>query len=127
MTARTSRRAILGGGTALATLGTAAGIAMSCPDADLIALCAGHAEKVRAVQEDAGEIGTAPAWDAYFASVDAIGAARPTTMAGMLAKMRAAKVEAMQVDGSECPENTPAAGWAWQVADILLRLHGGAA
>jgi hypothetical protein len=67
-------------------------------------------------------------WDAYMRTSDAIGAAKPQTLEGMLAKTRATKLDARLADGREKKAvGTPAQRWAWDLMSDLLRLYGGLA
>jgi hypothetical protein len=93
------------------------------PDAELIRLCAEHPRLIAAYDGDDDEDGSA--WAAYERSRNAIAAARPQTVFGMVAKARAAKAEARCLDGIERPNNCPAADWAWDLVNDLLRLTGG--
>lgn len=128
-----SRRFFLTGATALAS--TAASMPASAapaavgpsPDATLIALCARHPALIAAVNASPIDFDSCPAWQAYEASRDAIYDAEPQTLAGMRAKARVAKVEARRPDASEDASGTPAAHWAWDLVNDLLRLTGGAA
>jgi hypothetical protein len=95
------------------------------PDADLIRLCAQHAANAAAFTASDADDG--PLWNAYAASRDAIHDAKPQTLAGMVAKARAAKAEATTLDGEERPEHGPAETWAWDLVNDLVRLHGGEA
>ena len=97
------------------------------PDAELIQICAGHAARIAAVNHGPDEEDDGPLWQAYQRSRDAIHAAVPVTMAGMVAKARAAKAEARNADGSESPSCCPAETWAWDLVNDLLRLNEGAA
>lgn len=92
------------------------------PDAALIAACANHPRVTEAYNADAADEG--PLWDAYVASRDAISDARPATLAGLLAKARAAKFEARMLDGHESPDGSMAAIWSWDIVNDLLRLCG---
>lgn len=58
---------------------------------------------------------------AYQRTRNAIADAEPQTIEGMLAKARAAKGEATDQAGVERPESGPAAGWAWDLVNDLLR------
>jgi len=42
----------------------------------------------------------------------------------MLAKARVAKLAAQNPDGTEEPEGSMAAVWAWDLVNDLLRIHG---
>jgi hypothetical protein len=96
-------------------------------DADLIALCAAHPALIHAVNASPNDCDTCPAWQAYEVSRDTIGDAKPQTLAGMRAKALAAKVEALNPDGSEQPCSTMAETWSWDLVNDLLRLTGGVA
>ena len=96
-------------------------------DADIIRVCAEHAINVRAFNTAHCEADDGPLETAYIRTQHAIDAARPQTIEGMLAKACAAKAETIQPDGSENPEHCPAADWAWDLLNDLLRLHGGVA
>jgi hypothetical protein len=92
-------------------------------DADLIRICEGHKAVVEGLHqcncmEDCAH------WQAYERSRDAIHAAVPVTLAGMVAKARAAKIEALNVDGTENPDGSPAENWAWDLVNDILRLEG---
>jgi len=99
------------------------------PDAELIRLCEEHVVNINAYNEDPSDLDAEdnPLWHAYERTRDAIGEAKPQTFKGMLAKARAAKAEALNLDGSEKPEHTQAAYWAWDLVNDLVRLNGGAA
>ena len=106
-------------------------IAPGNPDAELIRLCAEHVANMRAYNRDGGleDIDKPdPLWDAYERTRDAITEAKPCTLAGMQAKARAAKAEALtsRTDGTESPEGTPAEAWAWQLVNDLLAVRVGA-
>ncbi len=92
-------------------------------DAELIRVCAEHAHNL-AVYNNDGDPGPMdapdPLWDRYEATRNAISEAKPSTLEGMLAKARAAKAEAGRPDGSENPDGTPAARWAWDLVNDLL-------
>ncbi|MFT8245220.1 hypothetical protein [Roseomonas sp. BN140053] len=93
-------------------------------DAELVALCAQHITNMDNYNRDGGilEYEVDPLWQAYERTRDAIHAAVPQTLAGMLAKARAAKAEARGLRGDENPDNTPAEYWAWDLVNDLLRL-----
>jgi hypothetical protein len=98
--------------------------ALANADADLIRICAEHAGHIAAVNEHGSGEDDCPLWLAYARSRDAIRAAVPMTVAGMVAKARAAKAEAACKDGTERYENCPAADMAWDLVNDLLRLSG---
>ncbi len=93
------------------------------PDAALIAACAEHAANLAAYNRDGGKLNLDddPLWAAYERTRDAISDAVQHTLDGMLAKAWAAKAEATHPDGTENPENCPAATWAWDLVNDLLR------
>jgi hypothetical protein len=93
------------------------------PDAELIRICEGHKAVVEALQH-CNCLKDCPRWQAYERSRDAIHAAVPVTLAGMVAKARAAKIEARNSDGTENPDGCPAENWAWDLVNDLLRLEG---
>ncbi len=127
-----SRRTLLGATTAVLAFPGAPGVAgrgqpAPHPDAALIELCRQHPLNMDAYNTSPAEIEDAddnPFWIAYSETRDGIGDAQPATMAGILAKCRAAKAEAGP-DGDEDPDGTPAADWAWDIVNDLLRLYGG--
>ena len=94
------------------------------PDAELIRACAEHAVNIQAVNAGTSDdnlvIDDDPFWLAYQQTRNFISAAKPKALAGMLAKARAAKAEALCPDGSEKPENTPGQRWAWDLVGDLL-------
>jgi hypothetical protein len=128
---RSSRRTLLLGAAVMPGAASAAALAPSpplSPDAELIALCNRHPallEAFNVCDEDSGP--NNPAWVAYVASMDAISDAKPLTFEGVCAKALAAKAEAMMPDGSEHSDGSIAAHWAWDIANDMLRLTGGAA
>jgi hypothetical protein len=120
------RRAVLTG-TAAATLGavaaTGAAAAEQNPDAELIRVCAQHAINKAAV--NAGlDYDEGPLWDAYDATRDFISDSAPQTLAGVLAKVRAAKDESMNSDGTERWEGSMGEAWAGDIINDLLRVAG---
>jgi len=122
------RRALLGAGAAAAFAAVIApAAAEGGPDTSLIALCAEHVANMTAYNHGDGpdmEFDDDPLWLAYSRTRDAITDAKPHTLAGMLAKARAAKAEAMDRDGSVRPEGSMGSDWAWDLMNDLLRLHG---
>lgn len=92
------------------------------PDADLIRLCDQHLGYMAAVKENPDEEEDGPAWRAYERNRDAISAAKPQTLAGMIAKARAAKLEATFWEQSENVHGTMGEPWAWDLVNSLLRL-----
>lgn len=126
-----SRRLVLGTSSAAAVAASVpVAMAAASSDAKLMQLCDAHAGLIEAVNNgpDACLVDDSPLWAAYARSRDAISAFKPTTLAGMYAKARAAKAEAQSFeDGSEDPESTPAARWAWDLLNDLLRIREGRA
>ena len=133
-----SRRTLLGGLAAIAANPTAALPAQpadtdaldrrpaASPDDELIRLCLEHPTIIAAVNDYGSSEDDCSLWQAYERSRNAINSAVPVTMAGMVAKARAAKAEARNLDGSESPNGCPAETWAWDLVNDLLRLEGGA-
>lgn len=123
-------RRLLLGGAAMTALARPAAADAADPDADLIRLCAEHVVNIRAYNDGPArlvgvlDLEDHPLWLAYEHTRDAISAARPQSVAGMLAKIRAAKAEAQTPKGDENPAGTMAAEWAWDLVNDLLRLHG---
>ena len=98
------------------------------PDAALIAACDAYRDLMDAVNRgDDGNDDNGLAWRAYEACRDTVTDGEPQTMAGVLAKARAVKVEGRMRDGSEQLSGTMAEGWALDVVNALLRLEGVAA
>jgi hypothetical protein len=92
-------------------------------DADLTRICAEHVVNIDAYNRSGGngpDLAVDPLWLAYERTRNAIRDAKPRTLEGMLAKARAAKAEARQLDGTEDPNGTPAEGWAWDLVNDLL-------
>lgn len=101
------------------------GGAPSHPDVDLIAVCAGHAAKIQAYNQGDGDFAALdedPLWTAYEASRDFISNAKPRTLEGVLAKARAAKAEAVGLDGSDHPGGSMGEIWAWDLVGDLLAM-----
>ena len=131
-----SRRTLLGGLAAIAANPTAALPAQpadtdaldrrpaASPDDELIRLCLEHPTIIAAVNDYGSGEDDCSLWQAYERSRNAINSAVPVTMAGMVAKARAAKAEARNLDGSESPNGCPAETWAWDLVNDLLRLEG---
>lgn len=87
-------------------------------------MCEEHPRLLFAFNESSEEShDEGPLWQAYAASRDAITAARPRTLAGVIAKALAAKAEAELPDGSESPDGTLGVVWAWDVLNELCRMH----
>ncbi|MBE9604274.1 hypothetical protein IAI18_05315 [Acetobacteraceae bacterium H6797] len=98
------------------------------PDADIIMLCAEHAAVRERYNTEGGHIDCQddPLWHEYERTLDAVSAARPRTLEGVLAKARAAKSEVTVFEGVELWDNTVAGRWAIDVVHDLLRLAGDA-
>lgn len=122
----TSRRAALAGG--IAALAARPAAAVPNPDAELIAMCERLPRLIDAVNDataDVDQEAGVPEFDAYAAALDYIRDATPRTLAGWMAKARAAKREALDIFGEEHPESTAAAEWAWDLMnDMLAMLEG---
>ncbi len=123
--ARISRRAALGAASALAVAGGASAAATTPhPDGELIEACAQHRLNTIAFDEDDKDSGDDnPLWVAYMRTHDIINNAEPKTMAGVLAKARAA-----MFDGGEANygrwNGTDGEAWAIDIVYDLLHLHG---
>ncbi|WP_431284950.1 hypothetical protein ACQW02_09090 [Humitalea sp. 24SJ18S-53] len=122
---QTTRRGALAA-LAFASVGVAPGLATPVTDADILRICARHAVTLSAYQRDGGKLEAeeCPLWAAYQESIDAIDAARPQSMTGILAIARAAKLEALGLGDDEDPANCPAADWGWKIVNDLIRLAG---
>ena len=97
-----------------------------CPDAELIALCDSLPRVFRdlaAAPDDLDD--DAPEWRAYDRIVDAVWEIPATTMGGLIAKARAAKVKAERDGGGDAtdPGGVPAV-WAWSIVNDLCRMGG---
>ncbi len=122
-----NRRSLLAAAPAILAAGVGVtGIAAAPPsrDAELIATCAEHIVNLKTYNRDGGYLECAddPLWQAYERTLDAIDCAETHTVEGMLAKARAAKAEALQLDGSDNWQNGTAARWA---GDLLCALLAG--
>ena len=95
-------------------------------DAEIIRLCKQHIVNLHAYNASTEDIEPEddPLWAAYKQSYNAVKAARPQTIEGMIAVALAAKAEAVQRDGTESLEHGPAAEWAWGLVNDLVRLKG---
>ncbi|MFT8246611.1 hypothetical protein [Roseomonas sp. BN140053] len=125
-----SRRGAFGAALAAAALPavTLAASAEASPDAELIRICAEHPAKLAALHAAPdSEPDDGPTWQAYERSCEAINAAVPQTLAGMIAKAQAAKVEQLGIGYTTNPEGTLAAPWSWDLLHDLLRLAGAVA
>jgi hypothetical protein len=102
----------------------------TAPDADseLIRICAEHIVNMRTFNSSQSDLESDddPLWHAYERTRDAIHDAEPQTIAGMVAKARAAEAEAMgaNLNGDENPAGTLAECWAYDLVKDLLRLYG---
>ena len=92
------------------------------PDADLIRICAEHVVTMNTFNASVSDAHADLLLTDYERTRNAITETKPRTLAGMQAKARAAKAEALpsRADGNECPEGTPAETWAWQLVNDLL-------
>ena len=95
------------------------------PDAALIRTCTQHIANMNAYNAcqyptgDEAEAG--PLWREYIKTRDAISAAKPKTVDGMIAIAKAALAESAGEDPSF---HGPDGEWAWLTMRALLRLHG---
>lgn len=123
-----SRRAVLA--ASLAVAGPAAQPSAADPDAEVLHACHEHRLRLRAVCASPGCTDSpegASLWQAYSDASRAIGAARPRTMAGILAKARAAMSEAIVdelFDGDHDCFGFNSHAWAWELLQDLARIHG---
>ena len=118
------RRGFLGILAAVAVTPAAAATTPSA-DAELIQICEAHPAVLKALDEHGSGEDDCPFWLAYVRSRDAIHTAVPVTLAGIIAKARAAKAEAVNPEtGTEIPHGTPGETWAWDLVQDLLRLQG---
>lgn len=93
------------------------------PDAVFIQACADHARNFVAVNASGVDYAVDhPAWQAYDVTSEAISNGRPQTLAGVVAKAQATKVEAATPSGDECWEDGLAAVWIVDVVRDLLRV-----
>ncbi|WP_043839332.1 hypothetical protein [Muricoccus aerilatus] len=92
------------------------------PDAELIRLCDAHPTLLAELKTEGAGHGYCRRWQAYERNRDAISAAVPMTMAGIVAKALAARAEARGSD--ETVHGTVAELWAWDLVKDLVRLEG---
>jgi hypothetical protein len=106
------------------------------PDAAVIAVCNEYIVNLTAFATSWSGLENEddPLWHAWNRTRDAVTAARPQTLAGLCAKVRAAMADALPplADGSadgECPKEFSYGWeeWAWQIMQDLLRIVGEAA
>ena len=91
------------------------------PDAELIRVCKQHIANLEACNADDDDLEPEdPRLEAYCATSDAIDAARPQTLSGMLAKARMAMVESHRTNDDEW--EGAAGRWAVHVVRVLVRL-----
>ena len=109
MSAQT-RRGLLGGAAALATVPAALAAAQPDPDAELIRLCAEHIDNLAAFNASPLDSEDCPFWFAYLRTRDAISAAQPMMIEGMQAKARAALADGHGGSGDN---------WAWDLVNDL--------
>ncbi len=122
-----TRRLLLGSAAALAvTAPPGPSSPAPHPDAALIEACERHIKNFFAFNYDEGDDEDAheALGQLYDESLDAVGELRPVTLAGIVAKARATKVEGTHPDGSHDVGGTPAADWALDIINDLLRLFG---
>jgi len=98
------------------------------PDEEVIRLCDEHIANWRACSSYEGDLepGDNLLWLAYLRTLDAVTAAVPKTLDGIVAKARAAKAEAWRPEErSEDPSVGMTPRWAWDIVNALVQLHGG--
>lgn len=124
---RSGRRGALLGALGLAATAALPAVARTAhPDAELITLCAEHIRNRAAYNDHGGylEPEDCPLWIAYERTCDAISAAKPQTIEGIMAKARAAQAEARMPGGDYEPDYGPAGRWALDLVNDLVRLYG---
>lgn len=94
---------------------------------DLAQLCVQHIAHRQALLACPQDPEDSPHWALFSATHDAIAMARPTTLAELAAKARAAKHEAMTANGREDVRSGSAVDWAWDLVNDLIRLGNAAA
>ncbi|MEO3475766.1 hypothetical protein AAFN86_28200 [Roseomonas sp. CAU 1739] len=95
-------------------------------DAPLIALCDTMSDVLRDLSATPADLDdTSPEWRPYDRIADAMCAARPETMEGIMAMARATMAHAR--DGGGADDDEPdgvVAVWAWAIVRHLLRVGG---
>lgn len=102
---------------------TSTNLSVIDPDAKLIRMCDAHASKIVAVN-DGDKRDDHPDWKAYEQSCDFIAGNKAITLAGVLAKARAAEAEAVLsvIADGEINWDNRAAAWSVLVTQDLLAL-----
>lgn len=128
-----TRRCLFGAAAAIVAGLTATGAGVTSraaanPDADLVALCAQHianqiAYNASAFEEDTPEDDAL--WEEYSRTRDLVSAAVPKTLEGVLAKARAAKADAADINGDDT-QGAMGGMWAWDIVNDLVRIGGSA-
>lgn len=123
----TSRRTLLAAPVALAAAPAALAAPLAVPaaahpDAELLRLCEAHAAAKAAFENDGLDAEDSPLWGPYDAICDRITATRAHTMDGVIAKGRAAIVEASGRDGTIYADGAPGCEWAFDVLKDFLRI-----
>ena len=88
----------------------------------MIPFCEQHIRNMAAITVGEDIRDEDPRWAAFDKTKEAISAARPRTLAGMVAKAKVAKLVAAGSNGTEDPCNTVAEDWAWDLVNDLVRL-----
>lgn len=118
---------VMGSGITAGFAASVADLVPTDPDAELIALCDEHIKNHRAFNLDGGHLENErdPLWASYERTYAPIDDAKPVTMAGVLAKARAAQNEAVNPNngGFDWDEGTYLK-WSSDVVDDLLRIAG---
>ena len=93
------------------------------PDEEFIRICEQHIINRGAYDASESDLEPEddPLWAAYLRTYEAIDAAQPQTMDGVIALARVAKAEG-QHPGGEMHDQDPAARWAWRAINCLLQL-----
>jgi hypothetical protein len=99
-------------------------LAVTSADAELIALCDRHIANHHAYNNSDPKLNSDdnPLWPVYEATRDALDEAKPMTLAGLVAKARAAKVEAWSPTGHENYAGGRPREWSWDLVNDLLRI-----
>ena len=94
------------------------------PDGWLIQLCEQHAINHQAYCRDNSDLEPEddPSWLTYISTSNAIDAARPQTLAGVVAKARCALIEAKQPSGRYGWDGSTGGRWAGDLMGDLIRL-----
>lgn len=109
----------------LASVSATGSLSPADSDAALITACADYPARAGEVNHELAEKEDGPIWQRYSACRDTITATPATTIAGLLAKARAIKIEAQRPDGTETLSDTMGVPWAMDLVNDLLWLFRG--